>query len=192
MDAVAEAAQEQENEKKEEIKVSAPVAVQEATETKAPEVKIDVKGAVTEPITVEQKRSFMPTMKRYFLALTRFFKMAILVVLLGFVVFALFYILRKFSNKPLINEPEEKVSGPTKVQNDTSIRIINKLEMEKDKTLYVIEVMGERMLIASGKDYMTMLSRLQNDAKDGQGYLFNETTNNEVFHTKLKDKLGGF
>jgi hypothetical protein len=64
--------------------------------------------------------------------------------------------------------------------------------MEKDKTLYVIEVMGERMLIASGKDYMTMLSRLQNDAKDGQGYLFNETTNNEVFHTKLKDKLGGF
>lgn len=185
MGAVTEAQeQEKENEqKKEEVRTPPPVP--------APEVKADVKNIIAEPVKVEQKTSLMPTVKKYFLALTRFFKVAILVILLGLVVFALFYVLRKFSNKPYVNEPDEKIFGSTKVQNDPGIKVVSKLEMEKDKMLYVIEVMGERMLIASGKDYVTMLSRLQNDAKDGQGYLFNET-NTEIFHTRLKDKLNGF
>ena len=190
MDTVV-AAQEQEQEKeKEELKTATPVPVQAANQVQAQEANTDAKKIVTEPIKVEQKSSLMSTVKKYFLALTRFFKVAILIVLLGLIVFALFYVLRKFSNNPFVDKSDEKVFGSTKAQNDTSIRIISKLDMEKDKTLYVVEVMGERMLIAAGKDYVTMLSRLQNDARDGQGYLFNET-NNEVFHTKLKDKLNG-
>ena len=191
MEAAAAAPQEQEP-SKEEVKAPPLLPVQAVVETKIPEVKAETKNVVTEPVNVEQRTSVISLVKKYLLALARFFKMAILIVLLGLVVFALFYILRKFSNKPYLNEPEQKVFGSTKVQqHEPGIRVVNKLEMEKDKTLYVVEVMGERMLIATGKGYVTMLSRLQNDTKDVQGSLFTET-NNEIFHTRLKDKLNGF
>jgi flagellar biogenesis protein FliO len=191
MEAAAAAPPQEQESAKEEVKAPTPLPVQEAVEAKAPETKVEIKNVVAEPVNMGQRMSFVSIVKKYLLALARFFKVAILIVLLGLVVFALFYILRKFSNKPYLNEPEQKVFGSTKVQNDPGIRIINKLEMEKDKTLYVIEVMGERMLVATGKDYVTMLSRLQNDTKDIQGSLFTETSS-EVFHTRLKDKLNGF
>ncbi len=133
----------------------------------------------------EQKRSMLSVIKKYFFALTKFFKVAILVVLLGLVIFGLFYALRKLSaNKPFIDSSDA-------VKDDASIKIISKLDIEKDKTLYVIEITGERLLIASGKDYVSMLSRLQSDAKDGQASLFNDVNDNNIFHTKLKQRLDG-
>jgi len=158
----------------------------------------DVKK-LDEPIKpVEAKPALLSQVKKYALALARFFKMAILVVLLGLIVFALFYIVRKYSSNNYVKDvTTDKVFGSTKVmQNEpvlnAGIRIVTSLEMEKDKTLYVVEVMGERMLLASGKDYMTMLSRLNNDSKEGQGSLFNDNNEQMIMKTRLKDKLNNF
>ncbi len=154
----------------------------------------DVKQ-VDKPIKlIAEKSTILSDIKKYAFALTRFFKIAILVVLLGLVVFALFYIVRKYSSSSYIKEvTTDKVFGSTKVNNEpvvtSGIKVVSSLEVEKDKTLYVVEVMGERMLIASGKNYTSMLSRLNSDSKDGQGYLFNENNEQMIMKTRLKDKL---
>ena len=148
-----------------------------------------------EPIkAVTEQSTLLSNVKKYAFALAKFFKVAMLVVLLGLVVFALFYIVRKYSGNSYITDPTtEKIFGSTKINNNPvvnpGIKIVSSLEMEKGKTLYVIEVMGERMLIASGKDYTNMLSRLDNDSKDGQEYLFNDTNEQIIMKTRLKDKL---
>lgn len=158
------------------------------------DTKADVKK-VDEPIKVTaEKSTVLSDIKRYAFALAKFFKVAILVVLLGLVVFALFYIVRKYSSNSYIKEvTTDKVFGSTKVNNEpvatSGIKVVSSLEVEKDKTLYVVEVMGERMLIASGKNYTSMLSRLNSDSKDGQGYLFNENNEQLIMKTRLKEKL---
>ena len=145
--------------------------------------------------------------KKQALALAGFFKIAVLFILLCFVVYALLYIVRKYSRTTFIDKTDDQpVFGSTKVTRSkpqmlsSDIKVINSLEIEKDKKLYVVEVMGERMLIGSGKDYMSMLSRLQNETKDGQGSLFNNDNPEQglteqqvsVMRTRLKDKLGNF
>lgn len=184
--------------------VEEPVAaVKPQTEKQEPVPAVQAQTSVTtedvkkvdEPIKVTAERStILSSVKKYAVALARFFKIAILVVLLGLVVFALFYIVRKYSSNSYIKEvTSDKVFGSTKVNNEpvatSGIKVVSSLEMEKDKTLYVVEVMGERMLIASGKNYTSMLSRLNSDSKDGQGYLFNENNEQMIMKTRLKDRL---
>jgi len=152
------------------------------------------KTEIKSEIKHQDEPSLLSRVKKYAFALTKFFKIAILVVLLGLIVFALFYIIRKYSGNDYIKKPTtDKVFGSTKIQNEPplnlGIRIISSLEMEKDKTLFVIEVMGEKMLIASGKNYTTMLSRLNSDSKDGQGSLFNDNNEQMIMKTRLKDTL---
>jgi len=180
-------------EKKEvQIPVPAPMPVASSVVNKV-EDKIEIKKT-EEPKEAVENTSILSNIKKYAVALAKFFKMAMLVVLLGLVVFALFYIVRKYSSNGYIKETAtEKVFGSTKISNavpsNSGIRVISSLEMEKDKTLHVVEVMGERMLIASGKNYMTMLSRLNNEAKEDQGYLFNDANEQIIMKTRLKDKL---
>ena len=158
------------------------------------DIQADIKKIDAPVKVVTERPALLSTVKRYVLALAKFFKVAMLIVLLGLVVFALFYIVRKYSSNSYIKEKAiDRAFGSTKIQNDTAvnsgIRIISSLEMEKDKTLYVVEVMGEKMLIASGNGYTTMLSRLNNDSKEGQGSLFNDNNEQMIMKTRLKDRL---
>jgi len=175
-------------------------AIAQVAQAPITDIKPENKKIAEPAIKVEERSAFVSTLKKYITALTGFFKLAVLIVLLGFGVFILFLVVRKYAGGTIVNKAHNKSFGLSKNKDDSGIKILNNLELEKGKTLYVIEVMGERMLIASGSNYVTMLSRLENDAKTGQGYLFNNQSDSNVdneqqaavMRTRLKDKLSGF
>lgn len=70
--------------------------------------------------------------------------------------------------------------------NKTDIRVLSSLELSHDKTIHVVEYAGEKMLIATSKDGVTMLSRL--DGKTPSG----EMDELDLFKSsKIKDRFGG-
>ncbi len=79
--------------------------------------------------------------------------------------------------QPAVSKPVGAVNMPA------DIKVLSSLNLDHGKTVHVVEYMGEKMLIATSKDSVTMLSRL--DAKNA--------TNEEpdLFkNTKFKDRFG--
>jgi len=67
--------------------------------------------------------------------------------------------------------------------NDAKIKVLSSLELNHGKTIHVVEYMGEKMLIGTSKENVTMLSRL-----DGKQYGADEP---DLFkNAKFKDRFG--
>jgi len=102
----------------------------------------------------------IPTKKFGIAVIWKFIKFMFLIVLVFLFLFTVFYLFRKYSGQ--ISETisrGNRSSTPMNI-NTGNIRVITSLELSHGKTLHIIEVLGEKMLIASGKESITMLAKL--------------------------------
>ena len=68
---------------------------------------------------------------------------------------------------------------------NTGIRVISSFNLEDDKKLYIIEVSGERMLVGTSKQSVTMITKLS-----GPEQTENIDQEHEaIMRSRLKDKL---
>jgi flagellar biogenesis protein FliO len=120
--------------------------------------------------------------------LLKFIKIA--AVLLGVVVFlflGLFFFKRYSEQKGSSSSTITDFSGLSKANTmlNTGIRVINSFDLEEDKKLYIIEVSGERMLIGSSKQSVTMITKLSGP-EQAEGI---DQEHEAIMRSRLKDKL---
>lgn len=86
------------------------------------------------------------------------------------------------ASQPPIIKPSTASSVPSSLQG-SDIRVLSSLTLDHGKTVHVVEYMGEKMLIATSKDNVTLLSRLDTKtASSDEPDLFK--------NTKFKDRFG--
>lgn len=98
-----------------------------------------------------------------------------------------------FGRTSIKNEPKPEIKKNafmnmpnihnTQAVKNSDIKVLSSLELDHGKTVHVVEYMGERMLIATSKDSVTMLSRMG-------GKLVNDEEQDLFKNTKFKDRFG--
>ncbi|MFH1224143.1 MAG: flagellar biosynthetic protein FliO [Pseudomonadota bacterium] len=125
--------------------------------------------------TVDNKEVVSAKAKTWGMATVwKFVKFIFLIALVFVCLFAVFYLFRRYSSGV------KKAVSPA-ASHIGNIRVITSHELAHGKTLHVIEVLGEKLLIASGKDSITMLAKLGTTASDEDS--------NSIMRSRLKDQL---
>ena len=94
----------------------------------------------------------------------------------------------------LVKKYFNKLPSIGRIVNSPHIKIISTFTLRPGKTLYILDVMGEKILIALSKDNISMLTKLdveeyEEDEDEPQEY---ENESKSTVKSKLKDRLRNY